>query len=127
MSDGPLNNPCAERSRNPDKGRYPVRRNCQEEGTGALKGMQYYVNHHPELDASISVDGPGFEEITYEATGIQTYEINFHGVGGHACGAFAKVANRSMRQDARSQRSLRSGSEGADDHVCGYNDAGRQL
>lgn len=65
----------------------------QEEGTGALKGMQYYVNHHPELDASISVDGPGFEEITYEATGIQTYEINFHGVGGHACGAFAKVAN----------------------------------
>ena len=65
----------------------------QEEGTGALKGMQYYVNHHPELDASISVDGPGFQEITYEATGIQTYEINFHGIGGHACGAFAKVAN----------------------------------
>ncbi len=32
----------------------------QEEGTGALKGMKYYVDHHPELDASISVDGPGF-------------------------------------------------------------------
>ena len=28
----------------------------QEEGMGALKGMQYYVNHHPELEASVSVD-----------------------------------------------------------------------
>lgn len=65
----------------------------QEEGTGALKGMKYYVEHHPELEASISVDGPGYQEITYEATGIQTYEVNFYGIGGHACGAFAKVAN----------------------------------
>ncbi len=65
----------------------------QEEGTGALKGMQYYVQHHPELEASVSIDGPGFQEITFEATGIQTYEFNFYGVGGHACGAFAKVAN----------------------------------
>lgn len=65
----------------------------QEEGTGALKGMQYYVNHHPELQASISVDGAGYQEITYEATGIQTYEVTFHGIGGHACGMFGKVAN----------------------------------
>ncbi len=65
----------------------------QEEGTGALKGMQYYVQHHPELDASISVDGDGFSEIVFEATGIQTYEVVFHGIGGHASGDFAKVAN----------------------------------
>lgn len=65
----------------------------QEEGTGALKGMQYYVTHHPELEASISVDGPGYQEVVYEATGIQTYEVVFHGIGGHACGSFAKVAN----------------------------------
>ena len=65
----------------------------QEEGTGALKGMKYYVDHHPELQASISVDGPGYQEITYEATGIQTYEVNFNGIGGHACGMFGKVAN----------------------------------
>ena len=65
----------------------------QEEGTGALKGMKYYVEHHPELDASISVDGDGWSEITFEATGIQTYEVVFHGVGGHAYGAFGKVAN----------------------------------
>ena len=65
----------------------------QEERTGALKGMKYYVDHHPELEASISVDGPGYQEITYEATGIQTYEVNFNGIGGHACGMFGKVAN----------------------------------
>ena len=65
----------------------------QEEGTGALKGMKYYVDHHPELEASISVDGPGYQDITYEATGIQTYEVNFNGIGGHACGMFGKVAN----------------------------------
>lgn len=65
----------------------------QEEGMGALKGMQYYVNHHPELDVSVSIDGPGFQEITYEATGIQTYEFTFKGIGGHAAGAFGKVAN----------------------------------
>ena len=65
----------------------------QEEGTGALKGLKYYVDHHPELEASISVDGPGYQEITYEATGIQTYEVNFNGIGGHACGMFGKVAN----------------------------------
>jgi len=65
----------------------------QEEGSGALKGMKYYVDHHPELEASISVDGPGYQEITYEATGIQTYEVNFNGIGGHACGMFGKVAN----------------------------------
>ncbi|MBR3364016.1 MAG: M20/M25/M40 family metallo-hydrolase, partial [Solobacterium sp.] len=56
----------------------------QEEGMGALKGMQYYVNHHPELDASISIDGPGYEAVTYQATGIQSYEFNFYGIGGHA-------------------------------------------
>ena len=65
----------------------------QEEGMGALKGMQYYCNHHPELDASISIDGPGYEAVTFQATGIQSYEFNFHGIGGHAAGAFGKVAN----------------------------------
>ena len=65
----------------------------QEEGMGALRGMQYYVQHHPELDASISIDGSGYKEITYEATGIQTYEFTFHGIGGHAYGAFGEIAN----------------------------------
>lgn len=65
----------------------------KEEGTGALMGMKYYVDHHPELEASVSVDGPFISSITYEATGIQTYEVTFHGIGGHACAMFGKVAN----------------------------------
>ena len=65
----------------------------EEEGMGALGGMKYLVEHHPELTGSISIDGPGFSEITYLATGIQTYEMDFHGIGGHAYGQFGKVAN----------------------------------
>lgn len=65
----------------------------QEEGMGALQGMQYYVQHHPELEASVSLDGASIESITYQATGIQTYEFNFYGTGGHACGAFGQIAN----------------------------------
>ena len=34
------------------------------------------LDHHPELEASISVDETGYQEITYEATGIQTYKVN---------------------------------------------------
>ena len=65
----------------------------REEGMGALGGMRDYVTHHPELDASISIDGDGYQEIVYQATGIYTYEVNFYGIGGHAAGAFAKIAN----------------------------------
>lgn len=65
----------------------------QEEGMGALKGMQYYCQHHPELQASISVDGGSFRQVIYEATGIQTYEINFYGTGGHAFSSYGLVAN----------------------------------
>lgn len=65
----------------------------QEEGMGALKGMQYYVNHHRSLDASVSVDGDGYRGVIYRATGIQTAEITFRGKGGHAYIAFGEVAN----------------------------------
>ena len=65
----------------------------KEEGTGALMGMKYYCDNHPELDASISVDGAFISGVIYEATGIQTYEVTFHGIGGHACAMFGKVAN----------------------------------
>ena len=75
------------------KGDIHVAGTVKEEGTGALMGMKYYCDHHPELDASISVDGPFISNITYEATGIQTYEVTFHGIGGHACAMFGKVAN----------------------------------
>ncbi len=66
---------------------------AREEGMGALGGMEDFLNAHPELDATISVDGAWTEGITYEATGIQTYAVNFYGIGGHAYGAFGKMAN----------------------------------
>lgn len=65
----------------------------QEEGLGALRGMKYYIEHHPELQASVSVDGPGHLGAIYRATAIQTAEITFHGKGGHAYMAFGEVAN----------------------------------
>ncbi|MBR3295433.1 MAG: M20/M25/M40 family metallo-hydrolase [Clostridia bacterium] len=65
----------------------------QEEGMGALRGMKYYLEHHPEIEASVSIDGSGHEGVVFEATGIQTYEINFRGKGGHAYGAYGDVAN----------------------------------
>lgn len=75
------------------KGDLHVVGTVQEEGMGALKGMQYYVNHHPELEASVSIDGDGYRGVIYRATGIQTAEITFRGKGGHAYIAFGEVAN----------------------------------
>ncbi|MEA4920531.1 MAG: M20/M25/M40 family metallo-hydrolase [Clostridiaceae bacterium] len=65
----------------------------REEGMGSLGGMKDFLDHNPDIDASISVDGGWVEEITYEATGFKTYEVNFYGIGGHAYGAFGKMAN----------------------------------
>lgn len=65
----------------------------QEEGMGALRGMKYYVNHHPELEASVSIDGDGYRGVIYRATGIQTARITFRGKGGHAYIAFGEIAN----------------------------------
>ena len=66
---------------------------AREEGMGALGGMEDFLKSHPELDATISIDGAWTEGITYEATGIQTFGVNFYGIGGHAYGAFGKMAN----------------------------------
>ncbi|MBQ7060031.1 MAG: M20/M25/M40 family metallo-hydrolase [Firmicutes bacterium] len=66
---------------------------AREEGMGALGGMEDFLNAHPELDGTVSVDGAWTEGITYEATGIQTFAVNFYGIGGHAYGAFGKMAN----------------------------------
>lgn len=65
----------------------------KEEGTGALMGMKAYCESHPELEASISVDGPFIKKVTYEATGLKTFEVTFHGIGGHCFGMYGKVAN----------------------------------
>ena len=65
----------------------------REEGMGSLGGMKDFLDNHPEIDASVSVDGAWVDGITYEATGFKTYEVNFYGIGGHAYGAFGRMAN----------------------------------
>ncbi len=66
---------------------------AREEGMGSLGGMKDFLDHNPDIDGSISVDGAWTESITYEATGFKTYEVNFYGIGGHAYGAFGLMAN----------------------------------
>ena len=66
---------------------------AREEGMGSLGGMKDFLDHHQEIDASVSVDGAWIDGIVYEATGFKTYEVNFYGIGGHAYGAFGKMAN----------------------------------
>ena len=75
------------------KGDIHVVGTVQEEGMGALRGMKYYVSNHPELEASISIDGDGWRGVIYRATGIQTAEITLRGKGGHAYIAFGEIAN----------------------------------
>ena len=65
----------------------------QEEGMGGMRGLEYFMKDHPEVGGSISIDGSGMDGIVYEATGMRTLAVNFHGIGGHAMGAFGFVAN----------------------------------
>ncbi len=64
-----------------------------EEGTGGLTGIRKYLDDHDNVDACICIDSSGRERVTYQATGIQTMAVTFHGIGGHAAGAYSKVAN----------------------------------
>ena len=65
----------------------------REEGMGSLGGMRDYLAHNPLPAASVSVDGADTESITCEATGFKTYEVTFHGIGGHAYVNFGDMAN----------------------------------
>lgn len=75
------------------KGDIHVVGTVKEEGIGAFRGMKYYCNHHPELEASITVDGVAINMVTYLQTGLQTYEIIFHGGSGHVYANFGNVSN----------------------------------
>ena len=66
----------------------------REEGMGSLGGMKDFLDDNEgKIDASISIDGASIADITYEATGFKTYEVNFYGIGGHAYVAFGTMAN----------------------------------
>ena len=65
----------------------------QEEGMGGFSGMKKFCDDHPDLGASVCMDGDGARGIIYQSTGFKTIEVTFHGVGGHAYGAFGEIAN----------------------------------
>jgi tripeptide aminopeptidase len=59
-----------------------------EEGAGDLRGVKAFFNARSDIDAFVSMDGEGYDHITYLATGSFRYTITYKGPGGHSFGAF---------------------------------------
>ena len=66
---------------------------AREEGMGGLGGIRDFMIDNKDIDGYLNIDGGGVGGIVYQATGMRTCEANFYGIGGHAMGAFGKVAN----------------------------------
>lgn len=62
--------------------------NIGEEGLGDLAGIKAFFRDNRDIDGFIAVDGPGFKDIIYLATGSRRYEVTYRGPGGHSFGAF---------------------------------------
>ena len=58
-----------------------------------LRRDKGFLADHDNIVGSINIDGASTDSITYQATGMKTCAVNFYGIGGHAYGDFAKVAN----------------------------------
>jgi acetylornithine deacetylase/succinyl-diaminopimelate desuccinylase-like protein len=62
-----------------------------EEGEGNLRGARYLLTKGEwarEIDAFVSLDGPGLEGITHRAVGSRRYRVRYAGAGGHSWGDF---------------------------------------
>ncbi|HYY42109.1 MAG TPA: M20/M25/M40 family metallo-hydrolase [Pyrinomonadaceae bacterium] len=62
-----------------------------EEGEGNLRGARHLLTAGrwaKEIDAFLSLDGPGVERITTTALGSRRYRVRFAGPGGHSWGDF---------------------------------------
>ncbi|HZH32943.1 MAG TPA: M20/M25/M40 family metallo-hydrolase [Pyrinomonadaceae bacterium] len=62
-----------------------------EEGEGNLRGARHLLTAGAwarEIDAFISLDGPGLEGITHRAVGSRRYRVRCAGAGGHSWGDF---------------------------------------
>ena len=64
----------------------------REEGMGGHGGMKALLDDDPDIDISLSIDNNDMSAIVYQGTTSETWEITFHGRGGHAFGAFGKIA-----------------------------------
>ncbi|MDT7543005.1 MAG: tripeptide aminopeptidase [Acidobacteriota bacterium] len=62
-----------------------------EEGEGNLRGARHILTGGEwarQIDAFLSLDGPGVERITNGALGSRRYRVRFAGAGGHSWGDF---------------------------------------
>ncbi len=62
-----------------------------EEGEGNLRGVRHLLTAGrwaQEVDAFLSLDGPGVERITNTALGSRRYRVRYAGTGGHSWGDF---------------------------------------
>jgi tripeptide aminopeptidase len=62
-----------------------------EEGEGNLRGARHLLTEGEwarEIDAFVSLDGPGLEGITHRAVGSRRYRVRYAGAGGHSWGDF---------------------------------------
>lgn len=64
----------------------------REEGLGGLGGMKDFLKDNTDIDISLSLDNNDMSALVYQATGGETYEVNFYGIGGHAFGCFGLMA-----------------------------------
>ncbi|WP_312431986.1 M20/M25/M40 family metallo-hydrolase [Lacrimispora sp.] len=64
----------------------------REEGAGSLGGMKDFLADHQDIDISLSIDNNDMSMLIFEATCGETWEVVFKGIGGHAFGAFGKMA-----------------------------------
>ncbi|HKP84805.1 MAG TPA: M20/M25/M40 family metallo-hydrolase [Blastocatellia bacterium] len=65
-----------------------------EEGEGNLRGVRHMFTRgefRSDVDAFISLDGPGVERITNRALGSRRYRVTISGPGGHSWGDFGIV------------------------------------
>lgn len=54
--------------------------------------MKDFLADNDDIDISLSLDNNDMSLLVFEATGGETYEVNFYGIGGHAFGCFGKMA-----------------------------------
>lgn len=60
-----------------------------EEGLGDLRGVKHLFREGgPDIDAFISVDGPGDARVVNQALGSRRYRVTVEGPGGHSWGDF---------------------------------------
>lgn len=65
-----------------------------EEGEGNLRGVRFLFREDPfksDIDAFVSLDGPGLDRITNRALGSRRFRITITGPGGHSWGDFGTV------------------------------------